>query len=127
MNKHKPKAYALQARRDFIAAVTQRAHPLGITATEILSNHRQGDVVIIDGREWSAKTGEQRKRLIQRIERDGFETTMGATAYTWFNRFAALRYMELHDYLGHGHRVPSNRDGGPPESFGQPWTWTCQG
>jgi hypothetical protein len=26
-------------------------------------------------------------------------------AYTWFNRFAALRYMEIHDYLGHGHRA----------------------
>ena len=115
MNKNKLKIYAPQARRDFIAAVTQRAHLLGITATEILSNRRQGDVVIIDGREWPAKIGEQRQRLIQRIERDGFEPTMEAVAYTWFNRFAALRYMELHDYLGHGHRVLSNRDGGPPE------------
>ena len=37
---------------------------------------------------------------------------MEAVAYTWFNRFAALRYME---YLDHGHRVLSNREGGMPE------------
>jgi hypothetical protein len=29
-------------------------------------------------------------------------------AYTWFNRLAAIRYMELHDYLEHGFRVLSN-------------------
>jgi hypothetical protein len=38
---------------------------------------------------------------------------MEAVAYTWFNRFAALRYMELHDYLGHGHRVLSSTPPGP--------------
>jgi len=31
-----------------------------------------------------------------------------ACAYTWFNRFIALRYMEIHDYLKHGYRVLSN-------------------
>jgi hypothetical protein len=40
---------------------------------------------------------------------------MEEVAYTWFNRFAALRYMEIHDYLGHGWRVLSSRDGGLPE------------
>ena len=37
-------------------------------------------------------------------------------AYTWFNRFVAIRYMELHDYLGHGFRVlshPTDNDGLP--------------
>ncbi len=28
-------------------------------------------------------------------------------AYTWFNRLAALRYMEIHDYFDHGFRVLS--------------------
>ena len=36
---------------------------------------------------------------------------MEQAAYTWFNRFAALRYMELHDYLDHGFRVLSNPSG----------------
>ena len=32
-------------------------------------------------------------------------------AYTWFNRFAAIRYMELHGYLDHGYRVLSHPEG----------------
>ena len=36
---------------------------------------------------------------------------MEAMAYTWFNRFAAIRYMELHGYLDHGYRVLSHPDG----------------
>ena len=49
------------------------------------------------------------------MQREGYAQTVGAVAYSWFNRFAALRYMELHDYLGHGHRALSNRQGGLPE------------
>ena len=40
---------------------------------------------------------------------------MEAMAYTWFNRFAAIRYMELHGYLEHGYRVLSH-----PEDREQP-------
>ena len=29
-------------------------------------------------------------------------------AYTWFNRFVAIRFMELHGYLDHGYRVLSH-------------------
>ena len=36
---------------------------------------------------------------------------MEAMAYTWFNRFAAIRYMELHGYLDHGYRVLSHPEG----------------
>ena len=36
---------------------------------------------------------------------------MEAVAYTWFNRLVAVRFMEIHDYLEHGHRVLSHREG----------------
>lgn len=49
------------------------------------------------------------------MKKDGFAQTVEAVAYTWFNRFAALRYMEIHDYLDHGYRVLSSREGGLPE------------
>jgi hypothetical protein len=58
------------------------------------------------------RVGQQRERLVRRIQRDGFAHTLEAVAYTWFNRFAALRFMELHDYLGHGHRVLSSSTAG---------------
>ena len=116
MNKTKLKTYAPQARKDFIAAVTQRANLLGLSESagkfEALPAERRGDVVLIAGREWPARVAQQRERLVRRIQRDGFAYAMEAVAYTWFNRFAALRYMELHDYLGHGHRVLSSATAG---------------
>jgi type II restriction/modification system DNA methylase subunit YeeA len=115
MNKANLKAYAPQARRDFIAAVTARANLLGVSAKAIAPSVQRGDIAIIEGREWPAKVAAQRDKLIARSKKDGFEQTIESVAYTWFNRFAALRYMELHDYLDHGWRVLSSRDGGLPE------------
>ena len=119
MNKTKLKTYAPQARRDFIATVTARANQLGLSEQdgklEAAPVEKSGDVVIIAGQPWPAKVQGQREQLIKRIQKDGFAQTMEAVAYTWFNRFAALRYMEIHDYLDHGHRVLSNREGGMPE------------
>lgn len=115
MNKANLKSYAPKARLDFIKAVTERANVLGISAAGVVPAEVRGDVALIDGREWPAKVAGQRDELIARIKRNGFEQTMDEVAYTWFNRFAALRYMEIHDYLGHGWRVLSSRDGGLPE------------
>ena len=116
MNKARLKTYAPQARKDFIAAVTQRANLLGLSEAasrfEALPAERRGDVVLIAGREWPARVATQRERLVRRIQRDGFGLTMESVAYTWFNRYAALRFMELHDYLGHGHRVLSSATAG---------------
>ncbi|ADL54919.1 BREX-1 system adenine-specific DNA-methyltransferase PglX [Gallionella capsiferriformans] len=119
MNKSKLKSYAPQARRDFIAAVTARANLLGLSDSggklEVAIGERKGDIAIIAGQEWPAKVYELRERLIKRMTTEGFSHTVDAIAYTWFNRFAALRYMEIHDYLDHGYRALSNREGGMPE------------
>lgn len=119
MNKSNLKSYAPQARKDFIAAVTARAHQLGLDdqhgQLKVAPAQTQGDVTIIAGQAWPAKVDGQRQQLIARMQREGFVQTVEAVAYTWFNRFAALRYMELHDYLGHGHRALSSREGGLPE------------
>lgn len=116
MNKNKLKSYAPQARKDFIAAVTARANLLGLSSSnghlEIMPATHQGDVTLIDGRSWPGKVFAQRESLIKRMKREGFEQTVEAVAYTWFNRFAALRFMELHDCLDHGYRVLSNVTGG---------------
>ena len=119
MNKTKLKAYAPKARKDFIAAVTARANLLGLSSNggnlEVAVGERKGDIAIIAGREWPVKVYSQREDLIKRMKNEGFSHTVEAVAYTWFNRFAALRYMEIHDYLDHGHRTLSNREGGMPE------------
>jgi type II restriction/modification system DNA methylase subunit YeeA len=119
MNKANLKSYAPQARKDFIAAVTARANQLGLSnkagSLEVAPAQTQGDVTVIAGQAWPAKIKGQRDKLIDRIQKDGFDYTLEAVAYTWFNRFAALRYMEIHDYLGHGHRALSSTAGGLPD------------
>jgi hypothetical protein len=108
MQTAKLKTYAPKARRDFIAAVTRRAAQYGLTATDIEPMREEGQVVIIAGQPYPKAVGTQRRKLV--------------AAYTWFNRFAALRYMELHDYLGHGHRVLSSTSGGLPDILTTPQT-----
>lgn len=119
MNKAKLKSYAPQARKDFIAAVTARANLLGLSEKagklEVAISQPQGDATVIAGQAWPVKVHSQRQQLIARIQKDGFAQIMEAVAYTWFNRFAALRYMELHDYLGHGHRALSSLEGTLPD------------
>ena len=119
MNKAALKSYAPQARKDFISAVTARANLLGLSekagTLDVAPAQPQGDVVVIAGQAWPIKVQAQREQLIRRIRKDGLHHTMEAVAYTWFNRFAALRYMELHDYLGHGHRALSGSAGGLPD------------
>ncbi|MFH1991043.1 MAG: BREX-1 system adenine-specific DNA-methyltransferase PglX [Pseudomonadota bacterium] len=111
MNTAQIKSYARQARKDFIQAVTERAHMFGLSDKIIEESEIKGDVAIIGGRAFPKEINEPRKRLISRIQQDGFEMVMRSVAYTWFNRLVALRYMEIHDYLNHGYRVLSNRSG----------------
>ena len=115
MNQGSLKTYAQQARRDFIVAVSARAAFYGLTASGSEPIVRQGDVVLIGERPFPREVAEKRGRLESRIRVEGFGQTMEAMAYTWFNRFAAIRYMELHGYLNHGYRVLSH-----PEDREQP-------
>ena len=111
MNRTKLKNYAPQARRDFIAAVTDRAAYYGLTKNKIEPITEQGDVAIIGGRAFPRAVAAKRRRLEERIARQGFDQVMEAMAYTWFNRLVAIRFMELHGYLDHGYRVLSHPEG----------------
>jgi type II restriction/modification system DNA methylase subunit YeeA len=111
MNRNKLKTYAPQARRDFIQAVTDRATQFGLTAKKIEPMTEQGEVVLIAGQPFPKSVGAKRKKLEARIQKLGFDQTMEAMAYTWFNRLVAIRFMELHGYLEHGFRVLSHPDG----------------
>ena len=113
MNRKPLEAYARKARRDFIAAVTGRAAFYGLIANNIESVVEQGDVTMIGAHAFPRNVADPRKRLEERIRWDGFEQVMEAIAYTWFNRFAAIRYMELHGYLDHGYRVLTHPEGRP--------------
>lgn len=110
MNRNKLKSYAPKARRDFIQAITDRAAYYGLTKNEITPIIEKGDTAIIDDRPFPIGVAQKRKKLEERIKVKGFDQVMEAMAYTWFNRFVAIRYMEIHGYLEHGYRVFSSAD-----------------
>lgn len=53
----------------------------------------------------------QRDNLIVLIDELGYDALCEREAYTWFNRFAGIRYMELHGYLPSRVRMLSALDG----------------
>jgi type II restriction/modification system DNA methylase subunit YeeA len=120
MNTKHLKAYAPKARRQFIEAVQKRAAHFGIYPDNIAQMQAQGSSVVIEGRVFTKLQGQQRNRLVKRVEERGYEMFTREMAYTWFNRFAAIRYMELHDYLEHGYRVLSSVKNHPSSSDGLP-------
>lgn len=111
INRNALKTYAPKARNDFIAAMIARAAKFGITKNGAAEASEQGDLVIVGSEAFPRKVGDQRKKLIARINLHGFDQTMEEVAYTWFNRLLAIRYMELHGYLDHGYRVLSHPSG----------------
>lgn len=53
----------------------------------------------VGGHLLSSTEKKQRAALIERIKEKGYEHVMEEVAYTWFNRFSALRFMEVNGYL----------------------------
>ena len=70
MNLNRLEAYARQARREFNAAVTDRAALYGLTAECIEPMTKQGDVVLIGARPFSADIAGPRERLADQISRE---------------------------------------------------------
>ncbi|TBG20527.1 BREX-1 system adenine-specific DNA-methyltransferase PglX [Rhizobium leguminosarum] len=111
INRTALKNYAPQARLDFIQAMMNRAAQLGITETGVSKGEQQGELFIVQGKSFPSAVGVQRAKLIERINLTSFGRVMEAVAYTWFNRFLAIRYMELHGFFDHGYRVLSHPQG----------------
>ena len=107
MDKNAIKKFAIWARRELIERVSQRAAIFGITAED----HGDPEADSINGRLLSSSEKNQRKILISSIEEKGFEQVIEEVAYTWFNRFAALRFMEVNGYLPSHVRVFTNDAG----------------
>lgn len=103
------KNFATKARRELLEKVELQARKIGITRDSIQkANVESSDAIYIDGRQLSNIERKQRDKLIARIEEIGFDQVMEETAYTWFNRFIALRFMEVNDYLPTKVRVLSS-------------------
>lgn len=130
MNKTAVKSFAVWARRKLISEITYRAGLLGVTengAAEPLPQSTK-DLQFFDV--GTKKTAEvqgaeiaQRSALVAAIQgkaRDmdykaAFQSVAEEVAYTWFNRMAAIRFMEVNDYLPSRIRVLSSENPGKLE------------
>lgn len=114
MDKKALQTYAVWAKDNLEEQIEVSLKSLGInSATDIKEAKRVGDYTIIDGdmNSYPADMMEKRNNIIQAIRKDGYKNVIEEFAYTWFNRIVALRFMEIHDFLPHGLRVLSSRDG----------------
>lgn len=94
------------ARIRLIDEVRQRCYAYGLDDAGREEFNR--DATIVKGTVLSALERSQRSELYRRIEHDGYARFCEEMAYTWFNRFAAIRYMEVQGYLSCGVRMLSS-------------------
>lgn len=95
MNKNAIKKFATEARLELISRVSQRALKYGISDKEVGNPNDDS----VGGHLLSSTEKKQRAALIAQIKEKGYEQVMEEVAYTWFNRFSALRFMEVNGYL----------------------------
>ena len=95
MDKNAIKKYAVWARKELISRVAQKAQQYGIMETEMVDAGADS----VNGKVLSAEEMQQRRALIAQINEKGYQQVMEEVAYTWFNRFSALRFMEVNGYL----------------------------
>jgi len=95
MDKNAIKKYAVWARTELIARVSQKALQYGIEKDRIVDAAADS----VHDKVLTAAEKKQRQALIAQIHAKGFEQVMEEVAYTWFNRFSALRFMEVNGYL----------------------------
>jgi very-short-patch-repair endonuclease len=107
MNKNAIQKYAVWARNELIAQVKQRAFQYGINS----DGYGEENALAIAGVVLSADERQQRQTFIGEIKKNGFQQAVEEVAYTWFNRFVALRFMEVNDYLPTHIRVFSDTSG----------------
>lgn len=107
MNKTAIKNYAIWARVQLIEAVKQKAFEYEVTG----NGEYKYDLDSAAGRLLTKTEKEQRQKLLDLIRQKGFEQVMEEAAYTWFNRFIALRFMEVNGYLPSKVRVFTDENG----------------
>lgn len=106
MDKNAIKKYAVWARRELISRVSQKALQYGIAENECADRNADS----VNGKLLTAEEKHQRAALIEQINKNGYEQVMEEVAYTWFNRFCALRFMEVNGYLPTHIRVFTDDD-----------------
>ncbi len=115
MDKRSLQTYSTWAKENLENQIEVSLKALGINDEKNIKQAKKvGDVTTIEGdpTSYPADLFGKRERIIDLVKRQGYQNVIEEFAYTWFNRFVALRFMEVHGFLPHGFRVLSNPAGG---------------
>lgn len=118
MDKSGIKNFAIEARKVLRESAIKKAGFYGITIDNIsepvqkLPDSEVFKTIAGDEIRLFADDLKKRNNLVSAIRSLGFEQVIEETAYTWFNRLIAIRFMEINDYLPSRVRVLSSEAGG---------------
>lgn len=117
MNKTQLKNFAVAARVALIERVKDRARGFGIDEKTCAGGAVIPSKMVqtLGGALLSQTEINQRDALLARIQSRSYDQVMEEAAYTWFNRFIALRYMQEHNLLPVSVRVLPDAPGALPE------------
>lgn len=104
MNKNAIKNYAVWARTELMKQVAQKAYEYDVTESSLPGYNTDN----VNGRLLTDDEKKQLNELITEVKKNGYKHVIEEVAYTWFNRFIALRYMEVNNYLPQRIRVFTN-------------------
>lgn len=104
MDKNAIKKFAVWARNELIERVSKKAMVYGISENEVIDPNADS----VNGIVLTAAQKKERQALIEMVFAKGYQQVMEEVAYTWFNRFCALRFMEVNNYLPSLVRVFTN-------------------
>lgn len=94
MNDTAIKNYCIWARNELVAGVEARMRLYGVA-----EGAEPAGAAAVGGRALSPEETGWRDALLRAGAEEGFARLRDRAAYTWFNRIAAVRYMEVHDFL----------------------------
>ncbi|ODV49076.1 type II restriction/modification system DNA methylase subunit YeeA [Methanohalophilus euhalobius] len=116
MDKSSIITFSNSLRNKLVQEVKDRAAFYGILPDKVLPvDSEHADSIVIGGKVYNKKIKNQRARLVKEVAEKGYEKVMDEVTYTWFNRFVALKFMEVNDYLPVKVFTSSNADRKEPE------------
>lgn len=91
MDKTAIRNVSIWARESLIQSIRKKAYEYGIGDAAENGSFRAARLSDTERR--------QRAALLARVERSGLDAVIEEVAYTWFNRFVALRFLEVNGFL----------------------------
>lgn len=118
MNTGEVKKFAVRARQLFIEQVKAKAALLGFSEKGVAEHKEVKTEVIVNESVYPKKQWKEIAKVVKKGKSD-YLSLIDEVAYTWFNRFVALKFMEENGYINHRF-VKSSSDKWYPDVLSAP-------